>query len=229
MNQSIQSEKKHAQIITTLPWYVNGTLSDVEYQQIKSHVAHCAACQKEVEMLQQLTVAVQQQDTKLSWQPGPAHLQSIFNQIDRHEQTAQPTSHSAISLWQKLYNGFNALFNVPSALRWTVAVQSALVVILSVVIVVLMPSNSTPTYFETYSTEESRALANNSQIRVMFSENMPFKELSVLLSELSLTVVNGPSSRGIVTIQLNTDQVDTNEIIDMLRQNKYVEFAEMID
>lgn len=232
MDKSIQSkisEEMHTQIIAALPWYVNGTLAGDEYEHVKTHLVQCMTCTKEVETLKKLETAIQQQDIKTSWQPGQAHLQSIFNQIDQAEQTAQPANDETITIWQKICNGFDTLFDAPSAIRWTVAAQSALVVMLSIVIVMLMPNNNTATYFETYSTEKPLASTSKPQVRVVFSETMALKALTALLSEHSATIIDGPSPRGVITIQLNSNDADSSTILSTLRKSKYVEFAEIID
>lgn len=232
MNKSTQaelSEAQHRQIITALPWYVNGTLTDhAEHQRITLHLEQCASCKAEVAHLQKLESAIQQQAPQSNWQPNQAHLQTIFNRIDQAEQTMQPANDESISIWQKIRSGFDMIFEAPSAIRWTVAAQSALVVVLSVIVVTLMPDNKTETYFETYSTEKA-TVSNQPQIRAVFSKEMPLKALTGLLSAHTATIVDGPSTRGVVTIQFKADNVDTHAILAALRQNKYVEFAELID
>jgi len=231
MDKSIQteiSEEMHIQIVTSLPLYVNGTLADAEYQHVKAHLAECKTCRQEIETLQKLGAAIQQQGNKTDWQPGPAHLQSIFNKIDASEQTSTQAKENSESIWQSMRNGFRAFLEAPAALRWTFAAQSALVVILSVVLVAWIPDAS-QTNFQTYSSEKLPPNTDNPHVRIVFSETMQLNELSSLLTDIPATVVEGPSPLGVFTIQLNSDHADLTEILSTLRQNEHVDFAEIID
>ncbi|GJL74567.1 MAG: hypothetical protein NMNS02_06730 [Nitrosomonas sp.] len=232
MDKSMQpeiSEEMHVQIITLLPPYVNGTLAEAEYQRLKKHLVQCIACKQEVETLQKLETAIQHQRSKTDWQPGPMHLQSIFNKIDAIEQTSPQKNEKPASIWQTIRNGLGVFINAPAALRWTVVSQSALVVILSVVIVVLMPNNTAPVNFQTFSSEITPANANTPHIRIVFSETMQLSELSSLLTDVSATLVEGPSPRGIFTIKLNSNHTDLAKTLGTLRENKHVDFAEVVD
>jgi Putative zinc-finger len=230
MDKSMQpevSEEMHVQFFTLLPAYVNGTLADAEYQRVKKHLVQCIACKQEVETLQKLETVIQHQGSKTDWQPGPVHLQSIFDKIDAIEQPRE--DEKPVSIWQTIRNGLGVFVNSPAALRWTVVSQSALVVVLSVVIVVSMPNNTTPVNFQTFSSEITPANANNPHIRIVFSETMQLSELSSLLTDVSATLVEGPSSRGVFTIKLNSNHTDLAKTLGMLRENKHVDFAEVID
>ncbi len=231
MDKSIQpeiSEEMHVQIITLLPPYVNGTLTDAEYQRVKKHLIRCIACKQEVETLQKLEAAIQHQGIKTDWQPGPVHLQSIFNKIDAIEQTSPQANEKPVSIWQAIRNGLGVLINAPAALRWMVVSQSALVVILSVVIVILMPNTATIN-FQTYSSEIAPTKTNNPHVRIVFSETMQLSELSSLLTDVSATLVEGPSPRGVFTIRLDSNHADLAKTLGTLRENKYVDFAEVVD
>ncbi len=231
MDKSIQteiSEEMHVQIVMSLPLYVNGTLAGAEYQSVKAHLAQCKTCQQEIATLQKLEAAIQHQETKTDWQPGPAHLQSIFNKIDASEQTLAQANEKSMSIWQTVRNGFSAFLEAPAALRWTVVAQSALVVVLSVALVAWIPDAS-QTNFQTYSSEGLPVNTDNPHIRIVFSETMQLSELSSLLADISATLVEGPSPLGVFTIQLNSDHADLAEILSTLRQNEQVDFAEIIN
>lgn len=231
MNNSIKpgnSEEMHVQIMATLPWYVNRSLDDTEHQHVQKHIEQCTVCQKEIETLQKLENAIQQQDTKTTWQPDRHHLQSIFNRIDDIDQTAQtPQTSTSVSIWQRISNQFKNFFDVSSAMRWTFAAQSALVIVLSVVLVLHVPE-PTNTSFQTFSTEKYSSHDNNQQIRIVFSETMPLGELSSLLTSIPATIVQGPSQHGVFTIELEKQDADLTQALATLRQNTHVSFAEAV-
>ncbi|MFK7853944.1 MAG: anti-sigma factor [Granulosicoccus sp.] len=54
MNSTTQSGSEHDEIISQLPWLVNGTLSESEAMQLKKHVELCESCRGEVESLTNL-------------------------------------------------------------------------------------------------------------------------------------------------------------------------------
>lgn len=228
MNNSIKSgtpEDAHVQVMSTLPWYVNGSLDGAEHQRVQKHIEQCKVCQKEIETLQKLEVAIQHQSTRTTWQPDGHHFQSILNRIDDVNETAQTST--SVSIWQRICNWFHNFFDVSSAMRWTFAAQSALVVILSVVLVALVPE-PTETSFQTFSTEANSSYTNNQQIRIVFSETIQLSELSSLLNSMQATIVEGPSQHGVFTIALEKKDTDITQVLDTLRQNTHVLFAKAI-
>lgn len=231
MNNSIKPgtlEEAHVQIMSTLPWYVNGSLDGTEHQRVQKHIEQCKVCQKEIETLQKLEIAIQQQDTRTTWRPDRNHLQSILNRIDDVNQTAQtPRTNISVSIWHRICNWFHNFFDVSSAMRWAFATQSALVIILSVVLVVLVPE-PTETSFQTFSTEANSSNTNNQQIRIVFSETIQLSELSSLLSSIQATIVEGPSQHGVFTIELETKDTDLTQVLATLRQNTHVSFAKAV-
>lgn len=57
MNQA-QQTLKHEELAKLLPWYVNGTLDDVERKRVQRHVEECAECRDNAEMLGNVRRAV---------------------------------------------------------------------------------------------------------------------------------------------------------------------------
>jgi len=229
MNETIEpkeSKALHAQIVTLLPWYVNDTLEQAEHLRVQAHLQQCGACRKELEALQQLAQAVQTQRTENQWQPGQAHLKSLMDKIDGLDPSPKTVKVKPLqSAWERICRWFDGFNQAPSSVRWTLAAQSALVVVLSVVITVLIPDAPENT-FQTFSTEAQSSNAANNKIRVVFEGATSLSELSILLTNIHATIVKGPSKHGVYTVEI--PKADLTAALLSLRQSRHVKFSEPV-
>jgi hypothetical protein len=135
MEPEAREEEIH-EIVTLLPWYLNNTLPKTERQHVEQHLVDCNTCQKELEELRQLRVAVRTAHTA---RPEPAadlfqrvrariETYEATQEMERHVQAAEPRWWEPMSAWLR------SLF----APRWAPALATGLIMVQLIVIAGLL-------------------------------------------------------------------------------------------
>src|SRR5258708_26882615 len=78
-------ERVHQRIWDLLPWFVNGTLSDLDRERVEEHAAVCRRCRDEVEACRQTAVTIKGLG-EVTPSPHPVQLQRVLARIDEAEQ-----------------------------------------------------------------------------------------------------------------------------------------------
>jgi hypothetical protein len=219
--------RNHAQVWELLPWYINGSLSDEEKQQISEHTTVCLICRKELGLQSALRESVK--DHELDEVMVTASFARLSAQLhDQDESLQVPLQNSpfnpgksvgrfagALSLWlqQQFKPGY------------FVAAMSvlAIAVILPRFTTELLPGNNT---FRTLSNAltESPVAAD---LRVIFVDGVSISERDAILDMAGLSVVSGPDERGLYFV--NADNVSASVLDATLKQlqgNENILFAE---
>lgn len=187
----------HQQMWGLLPWYVNGTLNGRELTGVEAHVAHCPKCQREAQRWRDLAVTVHNAHEEV-WRPSPAHFASVMAQIQATEASAVPPR----NWWTRLTDFRGWLADTPRAIRWTLALQGALVVVLVVALAWQTPPSAPPLY-QTLTRGGEKASARHARLRIVVAEDTTEKELRALLASINATIIYGPSSTGVYTVALS--------------------------
>ena len=90
-NDNRTEHNDHEAVWELLPWHANATLNAPEALRVKSHVAVCAACQRELERCRQLRVAAKAVDLQ-AWSPSTRHFTQVLARLDTIEATQGATS-----------------------------------------------------------------------------------------------------------------------------------------
>ena len=201
----------HKEMWELLPWYVNGTLKGQELADVEAHVAHCPKCQCEVQRWRDLAATVQK-DHEEVWIPSPSHFASVMAQIQAAEASKVP-----LRTWWTRFTDFRVwLADTPRAIRWTLALQSALIVVLAVALAWQTPPSAPPLY-RTLTRGGEKAWASHARLRIVVAEDTTEKEMQVLLASISATIVQGPSSTGVYTIALSEKNPTPEKLAHVLK------------
>jgi len=204
----------HEVAIELLPWLVSESLQSEEREAVLDHANSCVICRRETKELENLRESVQR---VISPVPIPApDMRNINARIDQLIDRRD--------LGRRLLAGIIEFFASPW--RALFAAQSILLLVFATVL--FLPT-SPEGEFTTLT--QSSDLADGHYLRVVFSPDLTHANLGVLLGELELAIVDGPSDRGVYT--LTTAAANTvaarDEALAALSSNPDVLFAQPVD
>jgi anti-sigma-K factor RskA len=217
----------HSEVWALLPWYVNGTLTDQEIAAVEAHLATCADCQCELARCREITAAVRAEQPR--WAPSPKHFDRLLTQIEVLEarQVQHPRGRRQWRFWVYSLRGW--LQGTPRTVQWALAVQAALIVVLTGALFWPMES-SPPLLYQTLTRPSEPRPADQMRLRVVFAEDITEKEIRALLNRIGATIVQGPSAVGIYTIELAPGIAPTGlgSALEALRADRNVRLAEPV-
>lgn len=204
----------HDEAIELLPWLANESLDAAESEAVQRHAADCVICRRELAELSALRRSIGNEAARVG-APEP-DMRRINARID-----AQLERERRSRRWLATVR---AWFGSP--LRVAVVAQSA--ALLAVAVVWLQPDDTGPA-FRTLTTAEP--LPAGHYVRVVFDPGVDDAGVASLLGPGGLTVVAGPSERGVVTLRFadDTGGDERDAIIRQMREDGRVLFAEAVD
>lgn len=203
----------HEQASELLPWFINDSLAEEERDLVHEHATNCVICRRELNELENLRQSVSDASAATTI-PAP-DMRRINARID--------------ALIEKENRGQLLLANVReffySPWRIAFAAQTAVVVVLATVLLWLQVDEPA---FTTLTTPQN--LPEGQYIRVVFEPTLPASDLSQLLDKMNLTIVDGPSNRGVFTLRLSTTltTADRDAIVADLSSNEGIVFAQPV-
>jgi Putative zinc-finger len=213
----------HDELISLIPWYVKGKLTDNESAALKQHLTDCENCRQEVSNCKVLADSLPEPTE--SWQPSVAHFAGILANVDKLEAVEKQEKPASKAPKAGFYHRIRQLFaQTPRPVRWTLAAESLAFAILAAVM--MLPGRLTidqTDTFETLSTAETPASSSSQMLRVVFSDDMTAKELSELLLQTKAQIRQGPSEVGAYTVELSSG--DTAQVQATLRVHPKVKLV----
>jgi hypothetical protein len=215
---------RHQDVWELLPWYVNGTLGGQELASVGAHLRGCPECQEEVARCQLLATAVRVD--QVADAPVP-RIDRVLASIDALEATRV----SRGSWWQRLrlpFGGFGDLLRgTPGPMRWTVGVQTALVVLLLALATWPGSLGPGPRYRTLAERDQSRK--GQAMVRLVFADDATERDIRTLLGRVEGRIVDGPSTLGAYTVALTARGPDgVAAMLALLRADPHVRLAEPV-
>ncbi len=173
----------HEHAMEMLPWLINDSLLSDERAAVLDHAQSCVMCRREIKSLEELRDSVRRLSSPV---PIPApDMRNINARIDKLIDRQN---------WiRRLMSWIGEIFASPR--RAAYVAQSILLVVLAAAL--LWPA--TPDTEYAVLTQASD-LADGHYVRVVFSPDLTHSDLKELLDELELSIVAGPSDRGVYTL-----------------------------
>lgn len=194
------------QALELLPWYVNGTLADEERELVRRELLFSLTCRKEFERLRRLQQAIQRDDGE------SAATERAFDRL------LARIDDSNVS--RPAFRG-NLRQNVT---RPNFAQAALLLAFVSGIVWWSFPAPSTvPKSYGTLSTLQP-ADAGVTRLRVIFTPGVSEAALRELIAEYRLTIVDGPTSDGLYTLEAAED-ADVRWVVAALKADPRVEFT----
>jgi hypothetical protein len=217
----------HQKVWEILPWYVNGTLEGHEHEFVARHILRCQSCADEIVRCQSIAAAVRSSE-EAARMPSPEHLARLMERIDRASSSAAPERwRIRVREWiEKIRLAFQ---ETPSLFRWTLAAQTAVIVLLATA--TLWQASLAPSLlYRTLSDAGSGPELGRVTFQVVFTDDITEREIRTLLSSIRATIVAGPSPMAVYTVALAPDDreasAQTQERLALLRAHPRVRLAE---
>lgn len=196
-----------------LPWLLNDSLDEDEKLAVLEHARACVICRRELSDLERLRDSITQTSAAL---PIPApDMRNINTRID--------------GLIARRRWGRNCLSQIRDLLEnyWRIAFIAQSILLLAAVALLLWPE---PKNNEFSTLTQSSDLRDGLYVRVVFSPELASPELSSLLDRFELTLVTGPSARGVFTLALpeSSSIEDRDKLVTRLQEDPRVLFAQPI-
>jgi len=209
----------HSETERLLPWYVNGTLDDVEQARVDQHLTLCPRCQREVALLRELQSACADA-------PAPAQLQvdptASFRRLrDRLQPTRAQARKSLLARTRDAWAG------TPAWLRAAVAVPSALA--LGLFGLVLFRGEP-PAAYRTLGDAppaDPVASADLRHLVVVFDPHIEHARMQQLLRASQARIVDGPNEAGAYVLAVPAAREAS--VRDALRAAEGVTMVESLD
>lgn len=195
-------EKDCQQCLELLPWYVNGSLSAAQAQQVFVHIEQCPPCAAQLRFLSSV-----QQQVRVHEIPTPAPVWSrLQRRLDRQAPHARRD-------WARA------------------GISTAALAAVVAVVAVLMPqpADQSQAYRLLTSSTAGQAAQHANLLRVLPIDRVDGADALQLFSSINADVIAGPTPRGIYTLSLRHDVADREAFIATLRNNSNIDFVEWVE
>jgi anti-sigma factor RsiW len=220
-------ERRHRRALELLPWYANGTLEDIERRVVEIHLAACARCREELAADRRLGESLRQ-TPETAPAPHPAQFARLLERLDGDRETTG---------WRGALRGLGGLGDLlaatPRAVRWTLAAQFALVLLLGglgggLLLLRRPQAAPPPAVYQTLSDPAPAAPAATARLRVVFAPGTSEQEMRNLLLGIRGQITAGPSPLGVYTVDVPAGPDAVADVLAHLRTHEQVSLAEPV-
>jgi len=224
------NETELEEIALMLPFYVNGTLNDVDIARVDNALAAEASLREELEDVKALSGMVTAGAEEWDAQRAPAGEERLSRLMDRIAAEPKQAAEAAPAETQRVVKmepakpGFFASLFQPA---WKPAFAAmALVAVAQGAVLYsdLGPANNNDGEFQTASgPDDSEAAASNFRILLRISPSASWADVQSLLAEHELTIVNGPSD-GVIEVEVGTrlNEAEQEQLANSLKASSAI-------
>ena len=215
---SNRDARVHGEVSALLPWYVNGTIRELDRQKVDAHLPACADCSndlaRELYVYRSMTA-----DTAVEYMPA-ASLKRLLMRLDGV--AAPAATDEAADAGPKTMRRRHSI-------PW-MGLMAASIAVMAVAVSLLTadrwlysrPSGSQPNY---YTVTTALPRAPGEVIRAVFSPTITLDELQGILDEAQLRIVSGPTEAGVYSLAAKSNRPVSSSLA-LLRGHAKVRFAE---
>ena len=207
---------EHDDVSALIPWYVNGSISELDRQRVDSHLRACGICRDDL-LLEHRVYRAMAAETAIEYMPATSlkRLQARLDGLDDKPAASdrplveQPRGQVRRGTpWRGLAAASVAVLAVALSLaavdRWIQFRAKA------------------PTY---YTVTASQARSPDEVIRAVFSPTITLVELQSILDEAQLKIISGPTEAGVYSLAAKSGRPVSSSLA-LLRGHATVRFAE---
>ena len=218
--RSNRDAREHQEVSALLPWYVNGSIGEVDGQRVAAHLSVCADCSNDLR--QELFVyRSMTADTAVEYMPA-ASLKRLLARLDGIPAPAaagaDPTGPTRPATTRRRHS-----------IPW-LGLLAASIAVMAVALGLLTAdrwrysrsSGSQPNYY-TVTTAIPRPPGE--VIRAVFSPTITLDELQGILDEAQLRIISGPTEAGVYSLAAKSNRPVSSSLA-LLRGHAKVRFAE---
>lgn len=233
MNEQKDPKNQTHKEATSLPWYLAGTLTKQEKDEVEAHLTDCSNCRAELEDMKRIREAVK---TTIQEREGPSP--ELFSKVMAriHEEEEDPTPIKSpvikeeVNWWAGIQARLQSLYTIP----WVPALATILIVSQATLLLTKMGEQSGPYQQPGPIIERGIPKASipkmSSTIQVGFREDAKEGDIRTLLQEINGRIVNGPSPQGIYILEVPiSDSIRVEATLQTLRaRSNLVRLAESV-
>lgn len=201
----------HEQAVELLPWLVNDSLDEQEKDAVLEHALACVICRREMTDLEQIRDSVSH-DSNSSPVPAP-DMRNVNARIDA---LIDGQNHG-----QELLSRLGKVFSS----RWRIAFVAQTVVLILLASVLLWPEPE-GARFSTLTQPDN--FPDGRYVRVVFTPDIQQSKMTSLLDKYNLVIVEGPSNRGVYTLDVENSTQDIDRLLSSLQGDPDVLFAQPV-
>jgi hypothetical protein len=209
--------REHQTISALIPWYVNGSIDEVERQRVDAHLRLCADCRDDLAR-ERCIFQGMNAETTVEYMPA-ASLKRLQARLDGMDAAAAPDEPATGAAPEKPRRRSMPWQGLMAA---SVAVMALALSVLAADRWMQFRVHAAPNY---YTVTTSTARAPDEVIRAVFSPTVTLVELQAILDEAGLRIISGPTEAGVYSLAANSRQ-PVNSSLALLRANAKVRFAE---
>jgi len=191
-----------------LPWYVNGTLSEQEQVLVRDLLDRDEHARKEIDFLRALSSKVQSEEITPPSELGWRRLQRDIKITNR-----QPVhTEGAKANW------------------WKPGIATAAAIVMALQVGILMQQPFTDTSTRLLGQNQTTIQENHWLIQIEFRDESQWQEIVSLIHGIDGTVVNGPSSIGLLRISVpknNSQFSSTKELLIWFKQQSLINHVDI--
>jgi hypothetical protein len=209
---------EHEDVSALIPWYVNGSISELDRQRVDSHLRACGVCRDEL-VVEYRVYRAMAAETAIEYMPAASlkRLQARLDGLDAKPAASEgpvaerrPSRFRRRTPWRGMAAASVAVLAVALSLaavdRW----------------IQFRAKASSPNY---YTVTASQARSPDEVIRAVFSPTITLVELQSILDEAQLKIISGPTEAGVYSLAAKSGRpVDSS--LALLRRHASVRFAE---
>ena len=208
---STRDEMTHDFVAELLPWLANDSLAADEKARVLEHAQSCVVCRKELTELEDLrdTVAAALDESVAP----PADMRRINRRIDKYMETRRR--------FPRALEAIGSLFRSP--LQAIVVLQAFVIIGL---LAALLGQNDDPRQYTTLTTDIE--LPPGNYLRLVVATTPDAGDLTGVLARHALTIVDGPSDRGVATVAFpaSTGPEERGEVMRMLAEEPMMRYVQ---
>ena len=218
----------HEEAWQLLPWFANGSLERAEQKIVAAHLVTCADCRDEVERCRDVA-AVAKAESGRQWAPSPEHVSRLLAKVEAIEAARGGAGGWLARLRSRLARLGDAVRETPTGVRWALAGQSVVVILLAGLVAWQGAAPGGP--YRTLASIGEQFGRRPALARVVLSEDATEREIRALLESVGGRIVDGPSSVGAYTVELPVPASAPERLVPLverLRADAKVRLAEPI-
>lgn len=207
---------EHDEICGLLPWYVNGTLRDIDRQRVDAHLLTCARCREDMSLESCMHTELST-DAAVAFMPV-ASLKRLHARLDALQSGDKPPADAGTVAAASPERPWVAWRG------WRAASVAALALALGLIAAQQWRESQSNAAYYTVTTPA--ATVPKAVIRAVFAPQLSIGELQGMLDEAHLCIVGGPSEAGVYSLAATSDR-EPAQAMALLRAHPTVRFAEL--
>jgi hypothetical protein len=220
MHQKDDGAREHREISALIPWYVNGSIGELERQRVDAHLVSCASCRDDLAHDRRVYEGMTG-ETAVEYMPA-ASLKRLQARLDAIDAAAEDADVAAdVPATDRRRRG--------SSVPWQ-GLMAASVAVMAVALSLLAADRwlqfrahaAQPNY---YTVTTPAAHAPDEVIRAVFAPTITLVELQGILDEAQLRIISGPTEAGVYSLAANSREPVSSSLA-VLRAHAKVRFAE---